>query len=72
MREKLNHRVLPVNKTPGASTYDCIRRFKRVVHIDKIGHAGSLDPQARGLILLLTGEATKLSNYLMDLPKRYI
>jgi tRNA pseudouridine55 synthase len=37
-----------------------------------VGHAGSLDPQAIGLILILTGEATKLSNYLMDLPKRYI
>ena len=68
---KLNHRVIPVNKTRGISTYDCIRRFKRIVHCDKIGHAGSLDPQAIGLVLILTGEATKLSNYLMDLPKRY-
>jgi tRNA pseudouridine55 synthase len=68
---RLNNRVFPVNKSRGISTYDCIRRFKRVVHCDKIGHAGSLDPEARGLILILTGEATKLSNYLMDLPKRY-
>ena len=48
------------------------RLFKRIVRLDKVGHAGSLDPQAIGLILILTGEATKLSNYLMDLPKRYI
>jgi len=68
----LNHRVIPVNKSRGISTYDCIRRFKRLVRCDKIGHAGSLDPEARGLILMLTGEATKLSNYLMDLPKRYV
>jgi tRNA pseudouridine55 synthase len=67
----VNNRVLPVNKSEGASTYDCIRRFKKLVDIDKIGHAGTLDPQATGLILLLTGEATKLSNYIMDLPKRY-
>ncbi len=65
-------RVLPVNKSIGVSTYDCIRRFKKVISVDKIGHAGTLDPQAAGLILLLTGEATKLSNYLMDLPKRYV
>lgn len=72
MVEKLNNRVLPVNKSVGASTYDCIRKFKNFVRIGKVGHAGTLDPQATGLILLLTGEATKLSNYLMDLPKRYV
>ena len=71
-RAKLNNRVIPVAKSPGNSTYDCVRLFKRVVHLEKVGHAGSLDPQAIGLILILTGEATKLSNYLMDLPKRYI
>jgi tRNA pseudouridine55 synthase len=65
-------RVVPVAKSRGNSTYDCVRAFKRVIRIDKVGHAGSLDPQALGLILILTGEATKLSNYLMDLPKRYV
>ncbi len=69
--DKVNHRVIPVSKSRGISTYDCIRRFKRIFQCEKIGHAGSLDPEARGLILILTGEATKLSNYLMDLPKRY-
>lgn len=71
-RSMLNDRVIPVRKSAGNSTYDCIRSFKRLVKLDKIGHAGSLDPEARGLILILTGEATKLSNYLMDLPKRYV
>jgi tRNA pseudouridine55 synthase len=65
-------RVIPVAKSQGNSTYDCVRAFKRIVRLDKVGHAGSLDPQAMGLILILTGEATKLSNYLMDLPKRYV
>lgn len=72
MEDRLNDRVLPVNKSAGVSTYDCIRRLKRLIHLDKIGHSGTLDPPATGLILLLTGEATKLSNYLMDLPKRYV
>ncbi|MDD4857533.1 MAG: tRNA pseudouridine(55) synthase TruB [Candidatus Krumholzibacteria bacterium] len=71
-RARLMDRVIPVAKSRGNSTYDCVRAFKRVVRIDKVGHAGSLDPQALGLILILTGEATKLSNYLMDLPKRYV
>ena len=69
---KLIDRVLPVNKSPGVSTYDTIRSFKKIYKVPKIGHAGTLDPPATGLILLLTGEATKLSNYLMDLPKVYI
>jgi tRNA pseudouridine55 synthase len=72
MVEKLIDRVLPVNKSAGVSTYDTIRGFKKLYKVNKIGHAGTLDPPATGLILLLTGEATKLSNYLMDLPKVYI
>jgi tRNA pseudouridine55 synthase len=72
MAEKLIDRVLPVNKSAGLSTYDTIRGFKKLFKVNKIGHAGTLDPPATGLILLLTGEATKLSNYLMDLPKIYI
>ncbi len=71
-KARLTDRVIPVGKSVGNSTYDCVRRIKRLVTLDKIGHAGSLDPEARGLILILTGEATKLSNYLMDLPKRYV
>lgn len=71
-RARLTNRVIPVAKSSGNSTYDCVRLIKRLVRLEKIGHAGSLDPEARGLILILTGEATKLSNYLMDLPKRYL
>jgi len=72
MVEKLIDRVLPVNKSAGVSTYDTIRGFKKLYKVNKIGHAGTLDPPATGLVLLLTGEATKLSNYLMDLPKTYV
>ena len=72
MRIKLANRVVPINKSSGLSTYDCIRRFRKFVSERKLGHSGTLDPQARGLVLLLTGEATKLSGFLMDLPKRYV
>jgi len=72
MRMTLDNRILPVCKSSGLSTYDCIRRFRKAVSAVKVGHSGTLDPQAQGLVLLLTGEATKLSNFLMDLPKRYI
>ena len=70
--DKLVDRVFPINKSAGVSTYDTIRSFKKFYKVKKIGHSGTLDPPAMGLVLLLTGEATKLSNYLMDLPKTYV
>ena len=72
MPNKLENLVIPVNKSAGLSTYDVIRRFKKSSKSVKVGHSGTLDPAATGLVLLLTGMATKLSSYLMDLPKRYV
>ncbi len=72
MDDRLDNLVIPVNKSLGLSTYDVIRRFRKVVRVRKVGHSGTLDPLATGLVLLLTGSATKLSSYLMDLPKTYI
>ena len=72
MDDRLDNLVIPVNKSHCLSTYDVIRRFRKVVRIRKVGHSGTLDPLATGLVLLLTGDATKLSSYLMDLPKTYV
>ena len=72
LQKKFNNKVIPVNKEKGITTFDSIRKFKKIVGLRKIGHAGSLDPIATGLVLILTGVATKLSGYLMDLPKVYI
>jgi len=72
MDDRFNNLVIPVNKSHGLSTYDVIRRFRKVVRIRKVGHSGTLDPLATGLVLLLTGDATKLSSYMMDLPKTYV
>ncbi|MBN2070659.1 MAG: tRNA pseudouridine(55) synthase TruB [Candidatus Krumholzibacteriota bacterium] len=72
MTEKMENLVIPVNKSAGLSTYDVIRRFKKTIKPTRVGHSGTLDPAATGLVLLLTGAATKLSGYLMDLPKSYV
>jgi len=72
MNAALDNLVIPVDKSAGLTTYDVIRRFRKIVRVGKIGHSGTLDPPARGLVLLLTGRATKLSGYLMDLPKTYV
>jgi tRNA pseudouridine55 synthase len=64
-------RVVLVDKPVGWTSYDVVRRAKRGLRC-KIGHAGTLDPFATGLLLVLTGQATRVSSLLMDLPKEYL
>ena len=61
--------VLNANKPSGISSYDVIRYIKAILHSPiAIGHAGTLDPLASGVLLVLLGEATKVSRFLLDLP----
>lgn len=60
-----------VNKPKSISSYDCIRKFKTIFKNIKIGHAGTLDPFASGLLIILVGKATKLSDYFINLNKTY-
>ncbi len=62
--EQLNG-LLVVNKPRGLSSAQCTNRLKRLGQ-RKIGHAGTLDPMARGVLLVLLGQATKLSGYLIS------
>ena len=64
--------VLLVNKPYKMTSQDCINYIKRKLNITKIGHAGTLDPLATGLLVVLLGDATKLSNYLLEEEKEYI
>ncbi len=57
--------VLVVNKPSGPSSTQCLSKIKRATGQKKVGHAGTLDPLAQGVLLVLLGQATKLSNYLM-------
>jgi tRNA pseudouridine55 synthase len=64
--------ILPVYKPVGITSFDVIRVFKKSVHPDyKVGHGGTLDPFADGVLLLLLGKATKRMNELSALPKTY-
>jgi tRNA pseudouridine55 synthase len=64
--------VILVDKPAGITSHDVVaatrRRFGRSV---KVGHAGTLDPFATGLLLVLVGRATRVQRFLMALPKRY-
>ncbi|UCG44045.1 MAG: tRNA pseudouridine(55) synthase TruB [candidate division WOR-3 bacterium] len=65
--------VLNVNKPAGISSYDVIRRVKkRLTQRHRIGHAGTLDPIASGVLLLLFNEATRVSRYLLGSDKEYL
>ena len=63
--------ILLVDKPQGITSHDVVSKLRRVFHIKKIGHAGTLDPMATGLMLMLVGKATKVSQYLMSMDKEY-
>ncbi len=64
--------VLLVDKPYKMTSQDCIIKIKKKLNITKIGHAGTLDPLATGLLVVLLGDATKLSNYLLEEEKEYV
>jgi len=66
-----NNRILNVYKPTGISSYDVVRRVKHILKIGKIGHGGTLDPFAEGVLLILIGQATKQMPHLLNLPKSY-
>lgn len=63
--------LLFVDKPAGMTSHDVVARVRRIYHIKKVGHAGTLDPMATGLLIILVGRATKASNFLMSQPKTY-
>lgn len=63
--------IFSINKPPGWTSYDVVRQVKKITGIKKVGHAGTLDPFATGVLLICMGKATKISGQLMQLPKQY-
>lgn len=72
MSERPRSGVLPVEKGPGVSSFQVVAHLRRVLRAPRIGHGGTLDPAATGLLPILIGEATKLTPYLVDLDKEYV
>jgi tRNA pseudouridine55 synthase len=64
--------VLILDKTAGVTSFDAVALARRRLAIRRIGHAGTLDPDATGVLPLLLGEATKLMAYLTDQDKEYV
>jgi tRNA pseudouridine55 synthase len=63
-------RVILLDKPVGPTSFDMVRAARRGMH-GRVGHAGTLDPFATGLLLIMVGSATRISSLLMGLPKEY-
>ena len=64
--------ILILNKPKNISSFSYIQKIRREENIKKIGHAGTLDPLAQGLMIVMANNATKFSDYLMKHDKTYL
>jgi tRNA pseudouridine55 synthase len=64
--------ILVVDKTAGVTSFDAVALVRRRLGLKRVGHAGTLDPAATGVLPMLLGEATKLMAYLADQDKEYV
>lgn len=62
--------IIVINKTKGCTSHDVVSKVKRILN-EKVGHTGTLDPNATGVLPLLIGKGTKLSYYLIEHDKKY-
>lgn len=65
-------RILSIDKPSGWTSFDVVNRLRRISGIRKVGHAGTLDPFATGVLLICFAGATKKVNELMALEKEYV
>lgn len=64
--------ILVIDKDKGMTSADVVYHLRRVLHIRKIGHAGTLDPEVTGVLPIAIGQATKLIEMMHTRPKEYI
>lgn len=64
--------ILFIDKPIGITSHDVVDRVRRTLGMRRVGHAGTLDPMATGLLIVLVGQATKVSQFLMGLDKTYV
>jgi tRNA pseudouridine55 synthase len=63
--------ILLVDKPVGPTSHDVVHKIRRTFKIEKVGHGGTLDPNATGLLIILLGKGTKLSDQIMGSDKSY-
>jgi tRNA pseudouridine55 synthase len=63
--------ILNINKGLGLTSFDAVRKIKKIAHTKKVGHTGTLDPEASGVLPICIGGATKFADYIMKDDKVY-
>ena len=63
--------IFNLNKPPGMTSHDVVARVRRLTHQRRVGHAGTLDPAASGVLPICLGQATRVAEYLSESGKRY-
>lgn len=64
--------ILNINKPQGWSSFDVVRKVRSDLNIKKVGHAGTLDPLATGVLIILTDKDTKKQEEIMSMEKEYV
>ncbi len=63
--------IIPIYKPRGITSFAVVRKIRQAMSVQKVGHAGTLDPLAEGLLIVLTGSKTKLMNEFLKFDKEY-
>ena len=64
--------ILPLWKEKGMTSHDCVFKLRKILKMKRIGHTGTLDPSVEGVLPICLGQATKVSEYIMDQGKTYM
>lgn len=64
--------ILNILKPTGMTSHDVVSAVRKILNIKKVGHAGTLDPNVAGVLVICVGKATKFSEYLMNGDKEYV
>lgn len=67
----MQHGLLLVDKEPGMTSHDAVQKVRRILRQKRVGHTGTLDPDATGLLVLTLGKATRLTRFFIQAPKVY-
>ena len=63
--------ILVINKEKGFTSHDVVAKLRGILHMKKIGHTGTLDPDATGVLVVCLGKATRLVEFLTEKQKSY-
>lgn len=64
--------IIPINKPKGMTSHTVVAKLRRILGTKRVGHTGTLDPDVSGVLPICIGKATRLSDYIMELPKTYM